>query len=213
MVHFWKSAVLASILLSATAFCRAEAQSLSGLKVGDDLSTTTLLNTEPSDMTNLGPFAINKWTLPDENSLSVTSRASTGKIVYIECDWNGSNAGSFSDFPSFYYGRTTLDEIRQHLRSNGFAFENLKAGTPTGDGGIALFNSYAFEENPSVIVTFVTKVTATEIQALKKLPSPASKLGSTAKLTSIILADPSYAGTIWGNNRTYDPRYVDIRWK
>jgi hypothetical protein len=188
-------------------------QSLSSLKVGDDLSATTSLNADPANTTNMGPFSVNKWTLPDGNSLSVTSKIKTQKIVFIECDWNGSDSGSFSDFPDFYFGRTSLNEIRRQLRSNGFTFKDIGGVRPADDGGIALLNSYSIEDYPTVIVTFVTKIGLDDMKALKDAKLGESRVGDAAKLNAIIIADPSYLGTIWGNNRTYDPRYVDINWK
>jgi len=109
----YRSCMLTAVVFVLSATSSAFCQSLSGLKVGDDLSTTTSLNADPNDTTNMGPFSVNKWTLPDGNSLSVTAKVKTQKIVFIECDWNGSDSGTFSDFPDFYFGRTSLNEIRR----------------------------------------------------------------------------------------------------
>ena len=209
----YRSCMLTAVVFVLSATSLAFCQSLSGLKVGDDLSTTTSLNADPNDTTNMGPFSVNKWTLPDGNSLSVTAKVKNQKIVFIECDWNGSDSGTFSDFPDFYFGRTSLNEIRRQLRSNGFTFKDIGGVRATDDGGLALLNSYSIEDNPSAIVTFVTKIDSCNLRALRDTKFEDSKVGEAAKLNAIIIADPSYLGTIWGSNRTYDPRYMDITWK
>ena len=99
----------------------ASAQSLSGLRVGDDLSSTARLGLSPVERNRSGPFTITKWRLPDGNELSVTA-GSNGKIVYIESDWVRSPSGTYSDFPGLYFGRTSLTDIRQKFGSNGFAY-------------------------------------------------------------------------------------------
>ena len=67
----------------------AQAQSLSGLHVGDDAGATRILRKRPSATQRTGPFTISKWSLPNGNDLSVTSSSPGGKIVFLESDFGG----------------------------------------------------------------------------------------------------------------------------
>jgi hypothetical protein len=148
-----------------------------------------------------------KWRLEDGNDLSITT-TSGGTTVYIETDWNGLQGGSYSNFPGFYYGRTTLNEIRQKLGSNGFALGD-RTVMKAPDGSIVFFNLYEITGNDNVIVSFITSVNANQI---RRLNVPSSETSSFAKLKSIILGEPEYLRNIWGSQLTYDPAYQKIRW-
>ena len=86
--------------------------SLSGLKIGDPISTVSSIGLAPSAKNRTGPFTTIRWVFPDGNELSVTC-SSTGKIVYIESDWGEQQSGVISDFPGLNYGGTTLADLRR----------------------------------------------------------------------------------------------------
>ena len=146
--------VAAAMLSSQAGVC----QSMSGIRIGDDISSLSQLNTEAIAQQTIGPHTALKFELPDGNTLSVTYRTSTGKIVYLETDWAGKQSGSFSDFRDFRFGETTLEQIRSAAGHNGMGFLNGPGTSLTDDGGLVAFNSYDLAIG-DLVVTFVTKVT------------------------------------------------------
>lgn len=191
-------------MLSAT----ASAQSLSGLRIGESISSTPRLGAPPDETNQAGPFVMKKWTLGNGNQLSITAVAQTGRIVYMESDWGKRQAGSPSDFPGLAFGSTTLRDIRKHFGNNGFAFR-AHVGFPTSDG-TALFNCYQLTASASTVVAFVTIISGQqgeEVLANKLVGEDA------AKLDALILADMPYLETIWGKEKIFDGSYRPIGWK
>ena len=87
----------------------ALAQTMSGIGIGNSFAKLKELGIEPAAKQIMGPFTLVKYALANGNDLSATYETATGKIVFLETDWNGSQSGSPSDFPSMKYGITTLD--------------------------------------------------------------------------------------------------------
>ena len=186
----------------------ANAQSLSGLRIGDDISSTSKLGAPPQATNQTGPFTMEKWVFAEGNALSVTAFRDTGKIVYLESDWGGRQFGVPSDFPGMTFGKTNLADIRTQTGNNGFAYKT-NALVRVSDG-LALFNCYQFSKNTRLVVAFVTKLPTSsggDVQA-KRL-----SVGQAAKLDALVLADMSYLETIWGKEKTFDPAYNPIDWK
>jgi hypothetical protein len=181
------------------------AQDLSGIHVGDNISAAIRLHGSFST-SQAGPFMARKWKLADGNDLSVTATAG-GTVMYVETDWRGNQGGSYSDFPGFYYGRTTLVEIRKRLGSNGFTF-NDRIASPGPDGSIVMFNSYEIIGLDNTIVTFVTKIDRKDFPAAR-----AAGPGLYAKLVGVVLGYPEYLRNIWGSQLTFDPAYQKIQWR
>ena len=145
-------AVTASVLFGTG----AQAQSLSGIKVGEEISSASKIDARPLPSRSVDPHEARRWKLPDGNRLSVAAEPETKRIVYAEKKWGGAANGKSADFPGFVYGETTLADIRAHAQNNGFAFkEHLIDVRPDG---LALFNAYEVEGAPGVVVTFVTKL-------------------------------------------------------
>jgi hypothetical protein len=198
---------LTALALAAFPISAVSAQSLSGVRIGDNISVTARIGYPPTARNQSGPFTMRKWKLEDGNDLSVTT-TSGGTIVYIETDWGGEQGGSYSDFPRFYYGRTSLSEIRKNLGNNGFAFGDRTAKRAP-DGSIVFFNSYEIVDFDNTIITFITKIDKKEAGVFSnKSLDPASY----AKLMSIILGYPEYLRNIWGSQLVFDPAYQKIRW-
>jgi hypothetical protein len=201
---------LCTIFLLGAIGSGAHSQSLSGIRIGEDISATSRLGAPPSARKQIGPFTLSKWILEDGNELSVTSSTASGKIVYIETDWGGTQTGTTSDFSLFSYGRTTLAEIRSQFGNNGFSFNG---GAPRGgpNNSIINMNSYEIANNDGVIVTFVTKIDGKDVKEMvKRGPEFSSHL---SKLVTIILGDAKYLRSIWGPNLVFDPDYERIVWK
>jgi len=187
-----------------------QAQSLSGIGIGDNIASATKgLGIRPTAREASGPFEIRKWKLGDANVLSLTADRKTGRIVYAETNWSGSVSGRTSDFPGFAYGKTTLEDIRNELGHNGFAYkERMGANMP--DGSMVLFNSYEVADS-STIVTFVSRISRKDAQSLKR--STRFDIGKAAKLDAIILAESAYLDAIWGEEKLPADKAKPIRWE
>ncbi len=59
----------------------AHAQSLSGLQIGDPLSTVAEIGLEPASINRTGQFTMVRWEFPDGNELSITSV--NNRIIYM----------------------------------------------------------------------------------------------------------------------------------
>jgi hypothetical protein len=174
----------------------AQAQSLSGIKVGEEISSASRIGARPLPSKSVDPHEEQQWKLPDGNRLSVATDPETKRIVYAETKWGGGAHGKPADFPGFVYGETTLADIRAYAQNNGFAFkERLIDVRPDG---LALFNAYEVEGAPGVVVTFVTKLSRKDDERLRTGTANVD-INRAARLDSIILADAGYLDTIWGD--------------
>jgi hypothetical protein len=188
----------------------AQAQSLSGIKVGEPISSAAKINAKPLPSRSVAPHEARRWKLPDGNRLSVATDPETNRIVYAEKKWSGGANGKPADFPGFIYGETTLADIRAHAQNNGFAFkERLIEVRPDG---LALFNAYEVEGTSGLVVTFVTKLSKADEERLRT-GKVSVDLNRAAQLDSIILADAGYLDTIWGDGKLKDKAYKPIRWE
>jgi hypothetical protein len=188
----------------------ARAQSLSGIKVGEEISSVSKLNANPLTSRSTNPQEERLWKLPDGNRLSVATDPETKRIVYAQKQWSGAAAGKPADFPGFVYGETTLADIRAHAQNNGFAFkERLVEVRPDG---VALFNAYEVEGAPGVIVTFVTKLSKKDEERLRAGKANVD-LNRAARLDAIILADAGYLDKTWGRAKLTHRAYKPIRWE
>jgi hypothetical protein len=188
----------------------AQAQSLSGIKVGEEISSASKINARPLPSKSVAPHEERRWKLPDGNKLSVAANPETKKIVYAEKKWSGGANGRPADFPGFVYGETTLADIRAHAQNNGFAFKERLIEVRAD--GLALFNAYEVEGTPDVVVTFVTKLSKMDEERLRTGKANVD-INRAARLDSIILADAGYLDTIWGDGKLRDKAYKPIRWE
>jgi hypothetical protein len=188
-------------------FACANAQSLSGLHIGDNVSAVSELGMPPTEKNQMGPFVVQKWTFPDGNDLSVTADRKTGKIVYLESDWGGRQAGSISDFTGLKFGNTSLRDIRAKFGNNGFAFKSN--AFMAGPDSAAMFNCYQLSGNAKLVAAFVTVIKASQFQAIK---AKRTSIDQAAKFGALILGDLDYLEAIWGKEKTFDPSYGPIDW-
>jgi hypothetical protein len=198
-------AIAASVLFGIS----AQAQSLSGIKVGEAISSVSKINAKPLPSKSVASHEEQRWKLPDGNRLSVAADPETKRIVYAEKKWSGGATGRPADFPGFLYGETTLADIRAHAQNSGFAFkERLIEVRPDG---LALFNAYEVEGAPGLVVTFVTKLSKKDEGHLRT-GKPNVDINHAARLDAIILADAEYLSTIWGDAKLQGKAYKPIRW-
>jgi hypothetical protein len=101
----------------------ADAQTLSGVRIGDELPTAIRQIGYPPDKADrAGPYAYAMWKLGDANELHVTMQTADGRIVYMESDWGGfvgDRGAPETDFPHFLFGRTTQRDIAAATGSRG----------------------------------------------------------------------------------------------
>jgi hypothetical protein len=190
-----------TVLLTQWTLLRVQAQTLSSLRIGDDVSRLATLGT-PAATDKYKSFVVQKWNLANGNELSVT-RNGAGKIVYIESDWGGRAETTECDLQNLKFGVTTLSDLRRRFGSNGFGFKGRGAVISIPDG-IVMMNSY---EAATSVVTFFTKVIRSTAGSQDSTP-----VADRAKLDAISIADAAYADSEWGQ-RASDPRYKQIEWK
>jgi hypothetical protein len=193
--------LLATALITAV---MARAQSLSSLHIGDPGARLAALGKPTSTDTRNGN-TVRKWTLPNGNDLSATTDGS-GRIIFIESDWNGADDSPACDLPNLHFGKTTLAELRARFGSNGFAFKELSGQLLSSDGAV-LVNSY---EANGVVITFYNKVSNKAAAQLD--PEGQTTIADQAKLDAISIASPGYAKAEYGD-RVYDPNYKPVTWK
>jgi len=90
-------AIVASVLFGTS----AQAQSLSGIKVGEEISSVSNINAKRLPSKSVAPHEERRWKLPDGNKLSVAANPETKRIVYAEKKWSGGTSGRPADFPGF----------------------------------------------------------------------------------------------------------------
>lgn len=173
----------------------AFALDISGMSLGDPISETRKLGSEPVAEQIDGPLIIQKYELPSGNTISLTAFRKSEKIVYIELNWGGTTSGQLTDIGAFRFGTTTLSEIRQTFGSNGYAHKE-RIAVPLTDG-VAYFNSYGVAPEGSEALTFVS---VTGVGG-----DPANAI-----LDTIILSDAAFQGAYWGEDKVFDPAYSPV---
>ena len=78
--------------------------------------------------------------------------------------------------------------------------------------GLALFNAYEVEDAPSLVVTFVTKLSRKDDERLWTGKTSVD-INRAARLNAIILGDAGYLDTIWGEAKLRGKAYKAIRWE
>jgi hypothetical protein len=133
--------------------------------------------------------------------------AQSGKVVYLESDWNDKNNETGFDLPGLKFGETTLTDIRRRFGSNGFEFKE-RGGVIDVPDGIVMLNSYEVGAN---VVTFFTKVSEADYTKAKSAGEKWD-VADHARLVSVSVASAEYAQSEWGK-RIYDPGYKAVTWK
>lgn len=204
---------LAAILL-AVSLATANAQELSGIPIGGDRTSLEVLAKKPKAYEELQGYDIRKYDLEDGNELSVSIRSKTGKISYIETNWNGDPRSTATDFDGLSYGKSKLSDIRKKFGSNGLSFAQLPSVTMTSDRAVILFNGYEVQGSDAYVV-FVTRISHDRLLELEKTSSNVKLeglVGPNALLDTIIVADKTYVNSDWGGVSGRDNTYRSIAW-
>ena len=103
---------------------RAMTRAFHGVRIGANLKSLQKLQLKQIARNGQGAVKMTKWLLPDGNALSVTYDSELDRIVYIEVDWCRNHSAKATDLRDFYFGQTSLEDIRKYFECNGFAYAN-----------------------------------------------------------------------------------------
>jgi hypothetical protein len=199
--------VLALTLLASI----SSAQSIAGIRIGEPASVLDKLNLQPTARAHMGSMDTVKYKLVNGNELSVTYESPAGRIVYLECDWNGNPESVATDFPAFKFGITTLEKIRLANGSNGFSYKSNAMNAANGE--LFTFNDYSIEDKPGLVAVFVTSLNIAELRKRRDNKEPgADDVAKNLTLEAVILAQETYLDEIWGKDKISDPEAKPIRW-
>ena len=183
----------------------ARAQTLHGLTIGELLVPALKRMPKTQNFSQVRDYVAIKWPLSEGVSLSATASPDTGKIVFLEEDWNAASAVDNSSVPGLVFGATTLSDIRRRFGSNGMGFasnaESLR------DGSLIGINCYELHHAPGVFVAFVTRLTPSGASGGR---APNAVDTGSGVLVSLIVAEKTYLQTIWGDKLLFDPLYKPI---
>ena len=184
--------------------------SLSGISIGDDISSLSILKKEPSIKENIGDYSLERYTLAEGGRLHVIYSRNDKKILYIETGWDDLKTGVSSDFEGFIYGKATLKDLNHKAGSNGFTYTERPPLPDSDADSMVTLNSYELEDSNNQVVTFVMRVTPSRARYLNE-NNISTGMDDEFKLVSVILADSSYLTQIWGQNKAHDANYKPIR--
>ena len=184
--------------------------SLSGVSIGDDISTLSILGRLPSIKENIGDYTSEKYSLKEGVRLNLIYSRNDKKILYIATDWEDLKTSIPRDFEGFIYGKTTLKDLNDKTGSNGYTYTEIPPLPDSDNGSMISLNSYDLEDSNNQVVTFIMRVTPSRTRYLNE-NNISTGMDDEFKLASIILADSSYLTQIWGQNKTRDTSYKPIR--
>lgn len=184
--------------------------SLSGISIGDDISSLSILSRLPPIKENIGDYTSEKYSLKEGGRLHLIYSRNDKKILYIETDWEDLKTSVTRDFEGFVYGKVTLKDLNHKTGSNGYAYTEMPPLPDSDDGSMITLNSYDLEDSNNQVVTFVMRVTPSRARYLNG-NNISTGMDDEFKLASVILADSSYLTQIWGQNKTQDTNYKPIR--
>ncbi|KOS05608.1 hypothetical protein AM493_05840 [Flavobacterium akiainvivens] len=187
----------ALVALIATALLTVADASMLGIKIGSPESALTKLTIK--QIARSGETT--KYRTDNGNDFVVTTEE--GKVVFMENDWNQKAEGGSTLIPGFTFGQTSLKEIRKRFETKGFVYaHNQNLVTKE-----YLYEFHCFEvENPvPQILVVVTKIPfATNV-------TENTDIATKLKLDAIVLADPDYLESLWGEQKSYSEGNKRVR--
>lgn len=187
-------------------------KAFNGIRIGGAIESVQKLRFKLLDRSGSGAIKIVKWALKNGNEMSVTYNSERNRILYMEVDWNKLESGKSVGISRLTFGKTTLKEIRELFKSNGFSYAQHMMFRL--DDGIVTFNAFELAETPTIIVVFVTKLShrsEEEINLLSDDQQVMGAIGHHFKLVAVAVADESYLDEIWGKDKIYDPKGLPIK--
>lgn len=170
----------------------AGAQTLSGLKIGDDTAAAIKALGEPAKKNQTITSNQLIWTLPNGNELTASADGA-GKIVFLENAWGQKPGSEATGLYDFAFGKTTLAEVRTKLGSGGMSYTKRPPMLSLPEG-IVLVNS--FEVGP-LVYTFYG-VVRSEDMAKGREQAASGGFALFAKLDSVSITSPAFAQAQWG---------------
>lgn len=170
--------------------------SMAGIKINDTKASLSNLKLKVVAKEN----NMTMYKTDNGNDFSITFEK--GKVVFMENDWLQDIKSNKPLFSDFFFGITTLKDIRNKYSTNGFNYRSR--GTLKTDTDLIEFNCFEFESNNNEVLVVITKVSRNE--HLTK-----DNISSKLKLDAIILADKTYLDKIWGYDKAYDKNYNKIK--
>jgi len=181
---------------------RAMARAFHGVSIGVSLKSLQKLQLKQIARDGEGAVKMTKWLLPDGNALSVTYDSELDRIVYMEVDWCRNPSARATDLRGFYFGETSLADIRRYYKCNGFAYANRLVHEEPDE--LVLFNAFELKHTPSIITVFITSVSQVDQDIIRRTKQN-DNFASSCKLVAIAVADEAYLDKIWGAEKIYDP--------
>ncbi|MBK9719195.1 MAG: hypothetical protein IPO85_17085 [Saprospiraceae bacterium] len=169
--------------------------SMAGIKINDSNASLSKLKLKlVSNENNMTMYKTDNG-----NDFSITIEK--GKVVYMENDWLQDIKSNKPLFSDFYFGQTTLKDIRSKFSTNGFTYRSK--GAFTTDTDLIEFNCFEFDSNNNEVLVTITKM------SLKEHVTK-DNISSKLKLDAIIIADKAYLDKVWGDEKVYDSNYRKI---
>ncbi len=171
----------------------AWAQSLEGVRVGDNLIDVASRFGHPSDFEAEGEATVLAWDRDDGVRFSMAVLPESRRIVSVELSGNGPAPAVLGGLA---LGRTTLADIRKRFGSGGFTFaDNARIER---DGQVVAVTCYGLRARPDVVLAVITALPAN---------GGAPEQGA---LHGVVLADGDYLKRSWGARGSADPDYKPI---
>jgi hypothetical protein len=194
---------IAAVLIVATS-ARAQSSTgpaIDGFAVGAEIKGALLTHAAPAASGKLGAFDGYRWARADGTTTSVTASPDSGKIVFVESDWNGDPAAAKTDFPGLTFGATTLAAIRATFGSKGFSFKKHALHMDARD--IISVNAYHLVGAKSTVLVLVTTQPVADVPEVGGKPQIDPGKGT---LQAVTLADIDYLDGLWGKEKVSDPQ-------
>jgi hypothetical protein len=196
------------LLVCLSAAGTAHAQSIDGFTVGGDIKAALKSHAAPSATGKLGGYDAYRWVDEQGSVVSVTAAPKTGRIVFVESDWNGDPAQAKSPVPGLLFGTTTLADIRARFGSNGFVFKKYALHMDARD--IISVNGFELAGEKKAVLVLVTTQPVASVPEVDGKPQIDPGKGV---LQAAILADLAYLESLWGKDRVADPKDKPVAWK
>lgn len=174
--------------------------SMQNLQLGDNRNKLENIDLKKIGYEEFDYLEISKFLTKNGNHLSVTIE--NEKIIFLENDFIDSINGQKPLVTNFTFGKTTLNEIRMKLNSNGFSYNNrFISETETS---LVMLNCYELKSNKNEIIIFITAI------PLTTNPTTSKELGDLMKLDAIIISNKDFLDEIWGADKSFDHNYTPI---
>lgn len=177
---------LLAFLLFTTILTTTSDISMLGIKLNDNRESVESLDLE---VVGKEPDNI-KYRTKDGNDLSITFVE--GKVVYMENDWLQDSKSREPLFSDFSFGQTSLGDIRNKFKTNGFSHKNKMVHMT--DDSIIDFSCFEFDSPNGEVLVVITVAPLTEDLTVENVHE-------NLKLEAVIISNKEYLNKIWGEEK------------